>query len=216
VDKIFPIFILIIIGINLLGKWLAEQGKQQQAGTRERKQYPKMYGGEDGTPRVVGPMPRQEQRPVKATRPGEVLRRMDRQFEEWFEEEQREEGRVVYEATPEDVEDYLEATSETAPPVVHEQVWGPPPSAPRETLRVPPPLAREEVRPRIEPAPPPAAPAVTAPQESLPKRWRMPRPTRRRVAPVQAVLPAGVFQNLDDVRRGIIMSEILGPPTAFK
>jgi hypothetical protein len=29
-------------------------------------------------------------------------------------------------------------------------------------------------------------------------------------------MPAGVFEDIDDVRRGIIMSEVLGPPVSMR
>lgn len=205
--NLFPIIILVIVGINML-KRLAEQSKQAQTGPpRERKRYPRLSEGEGETPTVVVPYPRQQER---STKPGEMLRRMDHEFEEWFEEEQREEGSVVWEASEEDVEEFLEEPREPVVKVVPPW-WAAPEPKP---VRVPRPVAREAVKRTEEPAIVPPTAAVL--RVTMPREKRMPKPVREEIAPVPAKLAAGVFRDMDDVRRGIIMSEILGPPSAFK
>ena len=208
--NLFPIIILVIVGINML-KRLAEQSKQEQTGPpRERKRYPRLSEGEGETPTVVVPYPRQQEGSTRTTKPGEMLRKMDREFEEWFEEEQREEGSVVWEASQEDVEGFLEEPREPVVKVVPPW-WAPPEPKP---VRVPRPVAREAVKRTEEPALVPPTAEVRRP--TMPGAKRIPKPVREKIAPVPAKLAAGVFRDMDDVRRGIIMSEILGPPSAFK
>ena len=90
----------------------------------------------------------------------------------------------------------------------------PPPPAPRRQAPTRPPSPRQR----------PARPT----QVQRPKRREGPRPTRKQPRaprppqprgrrPVQAATPQRIlFENLDDVRRGIVLAEILGPPKALR
>ncbi len=223
-EKIFPIIILVIFGINIIAKWLGEQSKQAQKDAGERKRYPGLAEGEGGRPVVVTRPPSQQERPSdiqrtppvlgrgievaerestrapRAPRVADQFRRMEQEFEDWFREEAEEKGQVIWEASEEDIEQFLAAQRKPipAPPTVQ----APPVRAPR--------LPRIELpRARVMP------PAEMAQPRIAPERKAAPRaPERKRHARVE--LPAGVFEDIDDVRRGIIMSEVLGPPVSMR
>jgi len=196
----FWIFLLFIVGVNVL-KQIAEKNKQAQGGPQQRKQPPgRLFEAEDETPTVAVRRPEQQQGQADEGRTTPVFGTGARGnvFEQWFEEEQQEDDRVAWEAEREAVAEFLGVRLKPAPLV--------PPVIPvvQEVKPKPVPVT---VEPKLEEVPRPTSPAAKS------KR----RPVRTRVARIPAdVLPAGIFRDMDDVRRGIIMSEILGPPTAFK
>jgi len=221
--NIFPIIILTIVGINVLARWLGEQSKRAEKDAQQRKRYPSLAEGKGGRPAVVTRPPVQPQRPADrqraepvpggtvvvkepgTTRPARAvtaaqqLRRMDREFHEWFEEEAEEKGQVIWEAPQEDIEKFLVAQRKPVPV--------PPPA--------PPVFGQPE--PKVEPAPPiPVQLKVEVTRPPAAKQRKVPARALERRAPRRAVLPVGVFENMDDVRRGIVMSEILGPPVSMR
>jgi hypothetical protein len=193
----FWIFILFIVGINLL-KQIAEKNRQAQQRPEQRKRYPEL--SEDGveTPTVVVRRPVQQQRqvdtqegipPVFGTGPRGTV------FDQWFEEGQQEEG-VAWEAQRDEIAEFLGIKPKPVPVVA-------PPMPIAEEVKPEP----VRVEPRLEEVPRPRIPVA--------RRKRV--PVRKRAARVPAdVLPPGIFRDMDDVRRGIIVSEILGPPKGLQ
>jgi len=203
-EKLFPIIILVIFAINMIAKWLGEQSKQAQKGDRERKRYPGLTEGENGRPMVVTrtPSPQVGRPDIQPPEVGGRLKRMEQEFEEWLREEAEEEGRVIWEAPEEDVEEFLAAERKPIPPP-------PPVQAPPVRLPGLPEIKPTVEPPRVEVTPPPS---MAAPPTARGTRTRAPESEKR----ARLELPAGVFADMDDVRRGIIMSEILGPPVSMR
>jgi hypothetical protein len=189
----FPLIILFIVGVNVL-KQIAEKNKQAQEGTQQRKQLPRLLEGEDEMPTR---RPEQQQGQAGAGSPPSVFGTgpRDTVFDQWFEGGQQEDDRVAWEAEREAVAEFLGVSAPLIPPVI--------------------PVV-QEVKPkpvpvRVEPKP------EEMQRPTIPAARSKRRPARKRAARVPAdVLPAGIFGSMDDVRRGIIMSEILGPPTGLK
>jgi len=189
VDKIVPLIILFIVITNVL-KWFGQQSKQGQQGTPQQpKQYPTPGERKGGTLAAVIRQIAEQQKAASAP-PTQQPKRV--------ETEGVQEGRAVWEAQQSQIEQFLGVKREPAP-------------------FAPPPIIVEDVMPEAQPRP-----VAVQPDEEVPKPQvaELKKPPRRRVRkmkrPAEVELPVGVFQNLDDVRRGIIMSEILGPPAGLK
>ena len=216
----FWIIVLVVVGINLF-KRFAEQSKEAQGGTPQRKQYPPLREGGAPTPVTRPPLQQQRQvdrervppvpgvgtrgqeytpaRPARAVTPGQQIQKMQREFERWFEEEEAEKGQVLWEASEEDAQEFFSRQRKPVPVAS-------------------PPLIVEEVKTTVEPTPrAPIRPTVEAPRVVKPRAVpRRRAPVREMKRPVPVELPPGVLQNMDDVRRGIVMSEILGPPVSMR
>lgn len=189
---IVPIIIIAIVVINGLRK-IAEQTKQGQQGpSQQPKRYPTPSKGTTLTD-VIRQIAEQQKAAVKAP-PTEQPQSVG------FEPENVQERRTVWEAQQSQIEEFLGVKREAAPFVA-------------------PPIIIEDVTPEVRPRPVPIR-QVPAREEVAPPADKRPtpyhRPVRKAKQPAPVELPVGVFQNLDDVRRGIIMSEILGPPTGLK
>ena len=105
----------------------------------------------------------------------------------------------------------------------------PAPVRPRPPVVVEAPVSRPAARPARAAAAPPTPPrarsaalsSVNLPLPTLRSRG-VPQPAAKarraaQAAPVQQALPAHVLlRNLDDVRRGIVLSEVLGPPISLR
>ena len=186
---IIPIIIGAIVVINVL-KRIAEQSKQGQEGAPQQpKQHPTPGERKGGT---LADVIRQiaEQQKAATAPPTQQPRRV--------ETEGVQEERAVWEAQQSQIEQFLGVKREPAP-------------------FAPPPIIVEDVTPEVQPRPVAVQPYEEVPKPQVAELKKPPRrPVRKmkRAAPVE--LPSGVFQNLDDVRRGIIMSEILGPPAGLK
>ena len=186
---IVPIIIGVIVVINVL-KRIAEQSKQGHQGpSQQPKQYPTPGERKGGTlADVIRQIAEQQKAGVKPPS----------QQPERVETEDVQEGRAVWEAQQSQIERFLGVKREPAP-------------------FAPPPIIVEDVMPEVQPRP-----VAVQPYEEVPKpqvaelKKPPPRRTRKMKRPAVVELPGGVFQNLDDVRRGIVMSEILGPPAGLK
>lgn len=199
--NLFPIIILFIVGVNVL-KQIAEKNKQAQEGTQQRKQPLRPFETEGEMPTVAVRRPEQQQDQPDAGRTTPVFGAGARGnvFEQWFEEGQQEDDKVAWEAEREAVAEFLGIKPKPTPLI--------PPVIP----------VVQEVEPRPKPVPVEVEPKPEEMQRpTIPAAKSKRRPVRKRAARVPAdVLPAGIFRDMDDVRRGIIMSEILGPPTGLK
>jgi hypothetical protein len=129
---------------------------------------------------------------------------MERQFEDWFREEAAEKGRVIWEASEEDIEGFLAAQRKPIPI---------PPTVQAPPVRLP---DRPTIKPTVElPRVRVTSPTQMAAPFMVPERKATPSvPETKGRARIK--LPAGVFESIDDVRRGIIMSEILEPPVSMR
>ncbi|NIA15804.1 MAG: hypothetical protein GWP08_17195 [Nitrospiraceae bacterium] len=96
------------------------------------------------------------------------------------------------------------AAAQTAPTRKPQRKPAPRPAA-RPAARQAParPAPRQRVQPRTQPA------------KQAPRRRPIPRPAPR-PAPTRRPARAGFFANLADVRRGIILQEVLGPPRGLQ
>jgi len=131
-----------------------------------------------------------------------------------------------------------------ARPAAPRESAAPPPSRPQRPIVVEPPVARPVARPVATPAAqeeqaPRRRPAPAAPRQSTPPRTRsaafkvsLPLRSLRQPAaqkPAEAAKKAGqpvpskrpspahaLLRDIDDVRRGIILREILGPPISMR
>lgn len=195
--NLFPLIILFIVGANIV-KGIREQAKKQQemGGQQPGRQSPKLFETRDGTPPGAVQHPSQQQRQAADT--GKIppvfgTGARGTVFDQWSDEGQQEKG-VAWEAQRDDIAEFLGIK-------------------PKPVLVVPPPMPiAEEVKRepvRVEPK------LEEVPRPTIPVARRKREPVRRRAAP-EEVLPAGVFRGMDDVRRGIIMSEILGPPKGLQ
>lgn len=186
---IIPIIIGAIVVINVL-KRIAEQAKQGQEGTPQQpKQHPTPGERKGGT---LADVIRQiaEQQKAASAPPTQQPRRV--------ETEGVQEGRAVWEAQQSQIEGFLGVKREPAPVA-------------------PPPIIVEDVMPEAQPRPVPVQRKEDMPRPDVVQRKKPTRrPARKKERPAGVELSGGVFQNLDDVRRGIIMSEILGPPAGLK
>lgn len=197
---IVPIIIIAIVVINVLRR-IAEQAKQGQQGTPQQpKQYPTPGERKGGTLRdVIRQMA--EQQKAATSPPTQRPKRAEPESDRWFETEDVQEGRTVWDAQQSQIEEFLGVKREPRAPLA------------------PPPIIVEAPTPKVQPRPVPiqqvTAREVVAPPVARPVKPPG-RPPRKMERPTPVELPGGVFQNLDDVRRGIIMSEILGPPVGLK
>ena|GEM_PF-2708384 len=227
-EKLFPIIILVIFGINMIAKWLGEQNKQAQKGAHERKRYPGLSEGEGGRPTVVtrAPSPQEkrldvqrptpgvargtavaEREPTRAARAptaGDRLRKMDQEFEDWFREEAEEKGQVIWEAREDDIEEFLAAQRKPIPV---------PPTVQAPPARLP---GLPEIKPTVEPPRVKVTPPGEMVGRPIAAARRIPARAPERKKRARLEMPAGVFEDMGDVRRGIIMSEILGPPVSMR
>jgi hypothetical protein len=188
--NLFPLIILFIVGANIV-KGIREQAKKQQqmGGQQPGKQPPRLFETKDGTPPAVVQHPSQRQKQAADT--GKIppvfgTGPRGTVFDQWFAEGQQEKG-VAWEAQRDEVAEFLGIKSKPVPVV-------PPPMPVAEEVKLEPIL--EEVR-----------------RPTIPVARRKREPVRKKAA---QIMPTGVFGEMGDVRRGIIMSEILGPPKGLQ
>ena len=186
----FPLIILFIVGANII-KGIREQAKKQQemGGQQPGEQSPKLFETEDGTPPGAVQHPSQQQRPAADT--GKIppvfgTGPRGTVFDQWFVESQQEKG-VAWEAQRDEIGEFLGIKPKPVPVVA-------PPMPIVEEVTAEPIL--EEVR-----------------RPTIPVARRKRGPIQKKAA---RMLPRGVFGDMGDVRRGIIMSEILGPPKGLQ
>jgi hypothetical protein len=198
VDKIVPLIILFIVITNVL-KWFGQQSKQgQQRTPQQPKPHPTPGERKGGTLADVIRQIAEQQKAAMAP-PTQQPKRVEPQADQRYETEYVQDGRVVWQAQKKQIEEFLGVKREPPAPFA------------------PPPITVEDVTPEVRPRP---VPVPREAEKPTPRAAQPKKPARRRVRkmkpPMPVALPGGVFQNLDDVRRGIIMSEILGPPAGLK
>ena len=196
-DKIVPLIILFIVITNVL-KWFGQQSKQGQQGTQQQPKRPPTPGERKGG--TLADVIRQiaEQQKAAMAPPTQQPSRVEPQADERYETDDVQDGRVVWQAQQRQIEEFLGVKREPPAP------FAPPPIIVEDVT---------EARPR-------PVPVQLEAEKPRPRVVQLKKPPHRRVRkmkrPTPVELPGGVFQNLDDVRRGIIMSEILGPPAGLK
>jgi hypothetical protein len=212
IENLIPFFILAVIGINLIRRLMKEQGGQTWKEIQRLRQYPRLPEGqvppfgtppsapseewgetEETEPTFVAQAPAEEYRDIRFTTPQSAQRE---RVAEARQDQPKQEPTLVWEAPQQQVEEFVRRM--------------------RERLEVPPPPVFEERKPPVITVPERPKVAVQPQQPPSVERTKEPKPARKRKTAVPEHVPEQIVTNLDEVRRGIILSEILGPPVGLR